>query len=70
MGEYAKPSARRVGKEVHMEAEGRKLCVWRGWDETGSAAICKRVFDFCSGLSLHFILNSLLDKMHNLKVRV
>lgn len=44
--------------------------MWRGWDETGSAAVCKRVFDFCPGLFLHFILNSLLDKMHNLKVRV
>lgn len=53
-----------------MKAEGRKLCMWRGWDETNSAAVCKRVFDFCPGLFLHFILNSLLDKMYSLKARV
>ena len=70
VGEYAKSSAsRRVGNEVHMKAGYRKLGVWRAWDETSSAALCKRVFDFCLRLFLPFILNSVLDKMHNLKVK-
>lgn len=36
-----------------------KRCLW-----------CKRVFDFCLRLFLHFVLNSLLAKMRKLRVKV
>lgn len=57
-----------MGKEVHMKAVGEKYGVC-GEDEMSGAALCKRVFDFCLRLFLHFIEKS-LDKIHNLKVNI
>lgn len=59
-----------VGKELCVKAGARNLGVGEdGWDEK-CCLWCKRVFDFCLRLFLHFLLNSLLAKTRNPGVKV